>query len=241
MADIDVVTARMRIGGCGGGHASLAAALLGEGLAPQDIDTVILTHLHFDHADNLDLFPRACVVVQRSELAAAMDPVPSQRIYYWKSTLENLIGRKRPSQLRVIDGDTTLFPGLSLLLVPSHSEGMQVAIVDTEKGRAGLVSDLGDHYRYWFPADPRATDQPQRSLAGDFLTGNIRTSSERDWQNSMRRVQRSCDIVVPAHDFRIPQKIPDEWFAVPHSREGDLSHVPPPPAPSAQLRNEGTP
>jgi len=238
MADIDVISARMRIGGAGGGHASLTAALRNEGLAAQDIDTIILTHLHFDHADNLDLFPHACVVVQRSELAAAMDPVPSQRIYYWKSTLQNLIGRKRPAQLRVLDGNTNLFPGLSLMLTPSHSEGMQVAIVNTAKGKVGLVSDLGDHYRYWFPDDPRATDHPQRSLAGDFLTGNIRTSSERDWQNAMRRVQESCDIVVPAHDFRIPQKLPDEWFGIPASTKGDLAHVPLLPPPDARQSPE---
>jgi glyoxylase-like metal-dependent hydrolase (beta-lactamase superfamily II) len=230
MAEIELVSARMRIGGSGGGHASLVAGLARQGLTPGDIDTVILTHLHFDHADNLDLFPGARVIVQRAELAAAIDPVPSQRIYYWKSTLEQLIGRKRPAQLRVLDGDTILFSGISLLLLPSHSEGMQIVTVDTEKGRVGLVSDLGDHYRYWFPADPRATTQPQRSLAGDFLTANIRTSGERDWQAAMRRVQQSCDIVVPAHDFRIPKSIPEEWFAIPGSTSGDLAHVSPPTA-----------
>jgi glyoxylase-like metal-dependent hydrolase (beta-lactamase superfamily II) len=169
---------------------------------------VVLTHLHFDHADNLDLFPKACVVVQRAELAAAVDPVPSQRIYYWKSTIDNLLARKKPAQLRVIDGDAELFPGFRLLFVPSHTEGMQVAVVTTAKGRAALVSDLGDHYRYWFPADPRATDRPQRSLTGDYLTGNIRSESERTWQKAMRRVQENSDIVVPAHDFRIPARSP---------------------------------
>ena len=227
MAEMAQVTPRMRIGGIGGGPASVSAALAAEGLRAADIDTVILSHLHFDHADNLALFAHAALVVQRAELAAAIDPVPSQRIFYWKSTVQYLIGLKRPAQLRVVDGDTDLLPGLTLLLVPSHSEGMQVAIVATEKGKVGLVSDLGDHYRYWFPADPRATDQPQRSLSGDFLTSPIRTASERDWQAAMRRVQRACDIVVPAHDFRIPREIPRDWFAIPASTNDDLAHCPP--------------
>ena len=227
MADIATITQRLRIEGWGGGHAALSAALAAEGLRPDDIQLVVLTHLHFDHADNLDFFPNACVVVQRRELHAAVDPVPSQRIFYWKSTINNLLARKRPGQLRLIDGDFQLLPGIKLLFVPSHTEGMQVVVVDTAKGRAALVSDLGDHYRYWFPADPRATAQPQRSLSDAFLTGNIRSESERDWQAAMRRVAENSDIVVPAHDFRIPRRVPDDWFAIPQSVEDDLAHVPP--------------
>lgn len=232
MADISIISRRLKVNGAGGGHAALVAVLAAQGLAPGDISHVVLTHMHFDHADNLELFPDACVVVQRAELMAAIDPVPSQRIYYWRSTIDNLMTRKRPSHLLLVDGDHDLFPGIRLLSVPSHTEGMQVVVVSTEKGRAALVSDLGDHYRYWFPADPRATDRPQRSLAGAFLTGNIRSESERDWQKAMARVLANADIVVPAHDFRIPVSIPDQWFAIPESTQGDLAHVPPPPVES---------
>lgn len=227
MTDMRVITKRLKVEGIGGGHEALTAALAGQGLTPGDIDHVILTHLHFDHADNLDLFPDACVVLQRAEMLAAIDPVPSQRVFYWSSIVAALTMRKRPAQLKLIDGDHELFPGLKLLFTPSHSEGMQVLIVSTEKGRVALVSDLGDHYRYWFPADARATDHPQRSLSDAFLTGNIRSESERDWQAAMARVRAASDIVVPAHDFRIPVHIPEQWFAIPDSTDGDLAHTPP--------------
>lgn len=227
MAEIDVVTQRLKIDGTRGGHKALQEELSKEGLTPQDIDFVILTHMHFDHADNLDLFPNACVVVQRAEYLAAMDPVPSQRVFYWRSTLANLMDRKRPAQLRLVDGDVDFLPGVKLLSVPSHTEGMQVVIVNTDKGRAAIVSDLGDHYRYWFPADARATATPQRSLTGAFLTGNIRSESERDWQKAMQRVLDNSDIVIPAHDFRSPMRVPEQWYAIPESTEGDLAHVPP--------------
>ena len=227
MADIQLIRDRLKVDGFGGGHPALVRELAAAGLAPGDIHHVILTHLHFDHADNIDLFPGACAVVQRDELFAAVDPVPSQRIFYWKSTIANLLERKRPGGLRLVDGDVDFLPGVRLLKVPSHTEGMQVVVVTTARGRCALVSDLGDHYRYWYPADPRATAQPQRSLAGAFLTGNIRSESERDWQAAMHRVLAHADIVVPAHDFRIPMHIPDQWFAVPDSTDGDLAHVPP--------------
>lgn len=235
MTDVDQVTKRLKIKGKGGGHAAMRAALASEGLTPGDISHVVLTHLHFDHADNLDLFPDAQIVVQRGELIGAIDPVPSQRIFYWQSTIANLLARKRPTGLRLVDGDTDLFPGFRLLSVPSHTEGMQVPVLTTAKGKAAIASDLGDHYRYWFPDDPRATDRPQRSLAGAFLTGNIRSESERAWQAAMRRVMDSSDIVIPAHDFRIPVRVPEQWFACPDSVDGDLAHLPPdsPPEPSA--------
>ena len=227
MAAIEVITKRLKINGWGGGHEALTRVLAGEGLAPGDIDHIVLTHGHFDHADNLDLFPDACVILQRDELHHAADPVPSQRIFYWQSTLGNLVQRKRPGQIRTLDGDTELFDGFRVLKVPSHTPGMQVPLLTTEKGIVAIASDLGDHYRYWFPADPRATDHPQRSLSDAFLTGNIRSESERDWQSAMARVRAHSDIVVPAHDFRIPKRIPDEWFAIPDSTEDDLAHVPP--------------
>ena len=227
MAAIEVITKRLKINGWGGGHEALTRVLAGEGLAPGDIDHIVLTHGHFDHADNLDLFPDACVVLQRDELHHAADPVPSQRIFYWQSTLGNLVQRKRPGQIRTLDGDAELFDGFRVLKVPSHTPGMQVPLLTTEKGIVAIASDLGDHYRYWFPADPRATDHPQRSLSDAFLTGNIRSESERDWQSAMARVRAHSDIVVPAHDFRIPKRIPDEWFAIPDSTEDDLAHVPP--------------
>jgi glyoxylase-like metal-dependent hydrolase (beta-lactamase superfamily II) len=228
MTDVAAVTRRLKVEGWGGGHATLTKVLAQEGLTPGDIDHVVLTHGHFDHADNLDLFPDACVVIQRDELAHAADPVPSQRIYYWASTVSNLVARRRPTQIMTLEGDYDLFDGFRLLKVPSHTPGMQVPIISTAKGKVAVASDLGDHYRYWYPADPRATDRPQRSLADAFLTGNIRSESERDWQSAMRRVRDASDIVIPAHDFRIPVRVPEQWFAIPDSTAGDLAHEPPP-------------
>ncbi|VWX54142.1 N-acyl homoserine lactonase family protein [Novosphingobium sp. 9U] len=228
MADVALVTKRLKVEGWGGGHATLTKVLAEEGLTPGDIDHIVLTHGHFDHAENLDLFPDACVVIQRDEISHAADPVPSQRIYYWASTIGNLVARRRGSQIRALDGDCDLFEGFRILKVPSHTPGMQVPIITTEKGKVAVASDLGDHYRYWYPADPRATDRPQRSLSDAFMTGNIRSESERDWQAAMRRVRDASDIVIPAHDFRIPVRVPEQWFAIPESTAGDLAHEPPP-------------
>jgi glyoxylase-like metal-dependent hydrolase (beta-lactamase superfamily II) len=215
MPEMEVVRRRLNVEGSGGGAAALTAALAEAGLAPRDITHVVPTHLHFDHAWNLDLFPDACVVVQREEVFHAVDPSPTQRIYYLRETLLGLLARRRPAQLRLIDGDLDLLPGFHLLKTPGHTPGMQVAVVETARGRVGLVSDLGDHYRYWYPADARATETPMRVLADSFVAGPIRTESERTYTDSMRRVMDLAEIVVPAHDARIPRRLPRDWFALP--------------------------
>lgn len=227
MPEIAEVYRMLRVGGHGGGHASLRAALGEWGLEPADISHIITTHLHYDHGWNLDLFPQACVILQRDELFHAVDPAPTQRILYRRETLVELINRKRPSQLRLIDGDCNFTDGIEILKLPSHTPGMQVPIVNTSKGRAALVSDLGDHYKVWFPADPRATREPVRYLADTFIPSPYRTSGEREYIAAMQRAVDHSDIVVPAHDFRIPRHIPHDWWAIPESTAGDLQHEPP--------------
>ena len=224
--DAEQTQRRLGVEARGGGPEALKAGLAEQGVQPEEIDMIIVTHLHFDHAWNLDLFPGACVVVQRDEVFHAIDPAPTQRIYYLRETTAALLSRKRPAQLRLVDGDVDLLPGIELMKVPGHTPGMQVPIVTTERGKVALVSDLGDHYRNWFPADPRATDSPIRYLSGTFLPGAIRSESERTYQDSMARVSAAADIVVPAHDFRIPSHIPTEWFDVPESTDGDFTRRP---------------
>jgi glyoxylase-like metal-dependent hydrolase (beta-lactamase superfamily II) len=227
MPDSDEILRSLKVNSKGGGHASLIEALATVDLTPDDIDIVIPTHLHFDHASNLDLFPEACVVVQRDEVLHAIDAVPTQRIYYRRDTVNEIVNRKRPNKIRFVDGDCEFMPGITLLKVPAHTPGMQVPVVTTTKGKVGLVSDLGDHYRYWFPADPRATTKPMRFMTGSFLPGPIRSEGEMDWAAAMQKVLDHADIVVPAHDSRIPKKIPEEWFAIPESTDGDICELSP--------------
>lgn len=227
MTDIARIEEMLKVSGWGGGHEMLRKRLAEHGLTPDDISHVILTHMHFDHADNLELFPNATVVVQKDELFHAIDPTPSHRPFFKRHIQSEILGRKRPAGLMLVDGDVDFVEGIQILKVPSHTPGMQVPIVTTAKGKAALVSDLGDHYKYWYPADPRATRKPVRYLSDTFMAGPIRSESERDWCAAMRRVLDHADIVVPAHDFRIPKYMPNEWFAVPESNDGDIAHLPP--------------
>jgi glyoxylase-like metal-dependent hydrolase (beta-lactamase superfamily II) len=215
MAEAAVIRSKWRVEARGGGIPALQAGLADLGITPADITTVILTHLHFDHAWNLELFPAARVLVQKDELIHAIDPAPSQRLYYSRHTIGQVLDRRRPDALELIEGDRDLADGLWILKAPGHTPGMQAVCVRTARGVVGLVSDLGEEYGCWYPNDPMATRHPKRYLADTCRPGSIRSESERDYIASMRRILDRVDIVVPAHDARIPTHMPAEWWAVP--------------------------
>ena len=118
----------------------LLHALEQEGLKPEDIDTVIYTHLHYDHSGNADLFPDAVTYVQKTEYDNMLNPYPFQqaRMDYFPDTPGRLARIKR---LILVDGDLKLSNGLELYLTPGHSRGGQTIVVPTPKGRFVLTGD----------------------------------------------------------------------------------------------------
>ena len=118
----------------------LLTSLAEEGLKPEDIDTVIYTHLHYDHVGNADLFPDAVTYVQKAEYDNMLSPYPfpKARMDYFPDTPERLSKVKR---LLLVDGDLKLANGLELYLTPGHSRGGQTIVVPTEKGRYVITGD----------------------------------------------------------------------------------------------------
>lgn len=128
----------------------LINSLAEEGLKPEDIDTVIYTHLHYDHVGNADLFPDAVTYVQKTEYDNMLNPYPFQvaRMDYFPDTPGRLAKIKK---LILVDGDLTLANGLGLYLTPGHSRGGQAIVVPTQKGRYVLTGDIGATLYAIFP------------------------------------------------------------------------------------------
>jgi len=104
------------------------AALLSLGVRPGEITDVILTHLHWDHAGNNQLFPNAVFYVQKAELQYAAAPIVLHKNSYDHKVIFN-------TEYKVLNGDCGLFGGISVILTPGHSPGSQSVVVDTSRGK----------------------------------------------------------------------------------------------------------
>lgn len=115
-----------------GPHQTATGALAALGLAPRDISLVILSHGHIDHVGSLPLFAHAPLVMTRAERA---EPRPS---YF---------GKAQPmgwpeATYHLIDSDTPVCDGLTLIPTPGHTPGHLSAILDLpETGRVILSAD----------------------------------------------------------------------------------------------------
>lgn len=104
-----------------------------------EVDTVIYTHLHNDHAGNCHLFKNAIHVFQDAEYKELLDPLPSMKVRgdYDQSVIEIL---KNLTCQRVV-GDLEYLDGIYLLLTPGHTAGSQCIIVETANGKYLLSGD----------------------------------------------------------------------------------------------------
>ncbi|PSP76004.1 MBL fold metallo-hydrolase [Halobacteriales archaeon QS_3_64_16] len=125
-----------------GGSASEQIADLG--YEPEDVDQVVLSHLHLDHAGDIDAFSESTIVVQQAELEYAWWPAdPIQRSLYLEGDFGPL--RSGAFDVREIEGSYDVFGDgtIRCLPTPGHSAGHQALQVELEEaGTVILGADL---------------------------------------------------------------------------------------------------
>lgn len=115
------------------------------GVEPESVETVILTHLHYDHTGSVDAFPAAELVVQRSELEFWTGPEAKQPPF--AAVVEpDEIARVAGARLRLLDGDGEIAPGIEAICVGGHSPGQTVLVVEGSRGPVVLASDAVHYY-----------------------------------------------------------------------------------------------
>ena len=129
-------------------HGCLLRALAAESIAPESIDVVVMTHLHFDHAGGTTVlnggaaslaFPRAEYWLQRSHWNWAHAPSERDRRSFRASEYELL---ESSGQLRLLDRPTTLFDVVHLTVSDGHTRGLQIPRVESGGQSVVFPSDL---------------------------------------------------------------------------------------------------
>ena len=128
---------------------SLAQSLEEGGLDFGDITRVVLTHLHFDHAGGATkadasgqmapTFPSATYYVQRKQYEWALDPDDRDRASYLP---EDFVPLKKQGRLRVLDGETEIAAGVSVLPVHGHTPGQQLVKISAKGETLLYCADL---------------------------------------------------------------------------------------------------
>jgi glyoxylase-like metal-dependent hydrolase (beta-lactamase superfamily II) len=172
------------------------------GIDPAAVQDVIISHMHYDHAGNHDLFPAARYHLQDEEMAFCTGRAMCHgmmRAPFEASDVQQMVGRVFTDRVVFHDGDAGLAPGLSLHRVGGHTRGLQVVRAHTRRGWVVLASDAAHFYANW---------QQRRPFP---IVENITTYLE-----ALRRIEALADSprhVVPGHDplvlQRYPRALPD--------------------------------
>lgn len=162
----------------------IQAKLAERGLSPADIDLQVLSHAHWDHVQNIDLFPGAPLLLHHLERKYALDPHDND----WATP--KWTGKVLESHRALVEvGESyEVMPGCRVLELPGHSPGSIGLEVETPDGVVMLVGDAIHNARV-----ARAGRSP------------LVFWDQREADASIRRCVESGNLIYPGHDrpFRL--------------------------------------
>lgn len=119
------------------------------GVQAEEVRDVIITHMHYDHVGNLELFPNARFHIQDSELEYVTGRAMTHRVLRRSYTLNDVI-----AMVKLVYSDRVIFhncteniaDGITVHPIGGHSRGLQCVTVQTQRGQIVLASDASHYY-----------------------------------------------------------------------------------------------
>lgn len=165
------------------------------GIDPDEIDMVVLTHLHWDHCYHLSKFRNATFYVQQIEYDFARDPIALYYKSYEYPTL-GLTPQFEGITFELLQGEVEIIDGISVYPSPGHSIGHQTVTVNTTDGIYHCCGDLVFTYDNFKPIE-----EIQYSITPPSRFQDIISS----WKSIEECKERALDIdhILPSHEIAV--------------------------------------
>jgi len=159
------------------------------GIEPGDVAHVIITHFHWDHVGNLDLFQKATFYAQEKEMmfwTGRHARYPIFRDVVEPRDITALVRLNMAGRLVLVDGTRSVLPGVTLHRTGGHTPGMQIVEAETAHGHAVIASDAVKTYRNLSENAP------------DPFVHNV--AEMLDGYEMVRKLASSDSLIFPGHD-----------------------------------------
>jgi glyoxylase-like metal-dependent hydrolase (beta-lactamase superfamily II) len=176
------------------------------GIDPESVGHVVLTHLHWDHSGNHDLFPHARYHLQDTEMAYATGRCmchAMMRIPFGVDDVTTVVRKVFAGRVEFHDGAEELAPGITVHKIGGHSKGLQSVRVKTKRGDVVVASDAAHLYSHI----DEGRVFPITYNVGDVLEG----------YRTLQRLATSRNHIIPGHDPLVTRLYPaaapglDNW------------------------------
>ena len=167
------------------------------GVDPAEVRDVIITHLHYDHAGNFGLFPKAEFHLQEAETHFATGRYMRYDRCgdaYEPEDICDVVRLNFAKRVRYYQGDGQVAPGIKVYYTGGHTAGLQFATVNTRRGPVVVASDTSHFYENMGAARP---------FTRAFNVGQMLEAFDR-----LNEVAPSPNHIVPGHDPMVMQLYP---------------------------------
>jgi glyoxylase-like metal-dependent hydrolase (beta-lactamase superfamily II) len=175
----------------------VADGLKALGISPERVEHIVISHMHYDHAGNHDLFPRARYHLQDAEMAYCTGRCMADEQVggvFDADAVAAMVRKVFDGRVQFYDGDAEIAPGITVHKVGGHTRGMQIVRVPTQRGWVVLGSDSAHFY---------ANLEPGRPFP---ILDDLRTYVEA--QRTALKLASSPEHFIPGHDPLVLTRYP---------------------------------
>jgi len=167
------------------------------GIKPDDIKDVIVSHMHFDHCGNYNLFPHAQYHLQDREMEYATGRCMCHaqlRNSYEEDYIVSMVRKVFAGRVVFHDGASAVAPGITVHHIGGHAKGLQSIRVKTRRGYLVLASD--------------ATHLYEHMNSGRVFPTTYNLAEVLEGYNTLRKLATSPRHIIPGHDPEVMTRYP---------------------------------